>query len=79
VRNVSILYMRYSTRVRHSETPYKGSVVDMLVAGIDDSLNDVEVGESAVEAMTVVGITGLDVGEVVEVLVDGLVDEGEVL
>ncbi|KAH9302310.1 hypothetical protein KI387_013893, partial [Taxus chinensis] len=52
---------------------------------IDDSLDDWaggvsvgwEVGWSAVEAIMVVGIEELDVGEVVATFVDGLVGEGE--
>ncbi|KAH9296168.1 hypothetical protein KI387_039756, partial [Taxus chinensis] len=53
---------------------------------IDDSLDDWvggvvvgwEVDESAVEAAVVVGIVGLDVGEVAATLVDGVMGEGEV-
>ncbi|KAH9316622.1 hypothetical protein KI387_025249, partial [Taxus chinensis] len=50
----------------------------MWVAGIDDSLDDWEASESTIEATMAVGITRLDVGEVMTDLVDGLVGEGEV-
>ncbi|KAH9293174.1 hypothetical protein KI387_041621, partial [Taxus chinensis] len=50
----------------------------MWIAGINDSLNDGEISESVVEATTTVGIARLDVGEVVAVLVDGLVGEAEI-
>ncbi|KAH9324193.1 hypothetical protein KI387_004371, partial [Taxus chinensis] len=45
---------------------------------IDNSLEDGEIGELVVKAAAAVGIVRLDVGEVVEVLVDGLIGEGEV-
>ncbi|KAH9316455.1 hypothetical protein KI387_025082, partial [Taxus chinensis] len=50
----------------------------MWVAGIDGSLDDGETGASVVEATVAVGITRLDATEVVAVLVDWLVGEGEV-
>ncbi|KAH9306140.1 hypothetical protein KI387_010544, partial [Taxus chinensis] len=46
--------------------------------GIDELLDDWEAGESAVEAVAVVGIVGLDVDEEVAALVEGLEGEGEV-
>ncbi|KAH9308668.1 hypothetical protein KI387_036579, partial [Taxus chinensis] len=45
---------------------------------INGLLDDGEIGEVVVEAATVVGIARLDAREVVEVLVDGMVGEGEV-